>query len=156
MELPFLILLYSAASFTGQGNGFLFPPAPTSDVGHQTTQPDDINGDSSDDRELRPAYIEQQQWGFRRQRWLAPVIVASLEDGDDITPFIPSPLSVFLDEAAAELFGGIDLSVPLLRSWRSSGRCNGRPFSAKYQRLGVVAWRTCGEEGRCSLLRLAS
>nr|GMC63181.1 uncharacterized protein LOC109169442 [Ipomoea batatas] len=44
------------------------PPAPTSDVGHQTTQLDDVNGDSSDDRELRPAYIEQQQWGFRRQR----------------------------------------------------------------------------------------
>nr|GMD50197.1 hypothetical protein Iba_chr11aCG10330 [Ipomoea batatas] len=68
MELPFLILFYSAASFTGQGNGFLSPPAPMSDVGHQTTQPDDVNGDSSDDRELRPAYIEQQQWGFRRQR----------------------------------------------------------------------------------------
>nr|GMD83457.1 hypothetical protein Iba_chr14aCG5300 [Ipomoea batatas] len=133
-----------------------FPPSPTSDVGRQTTQPDDVNEDSSGDGEPRPTYIEQQQWGLRRQRWRVPVIVASLEDGDDITPFIPSPLSVFLDEAAAELFDGIDLPVPLLRSWRSSGGCNGHPFSARYQRLGVVAWRTCGEEGRCSLLRLAS
>nr|GLL29833.1 hypothetical protein Itr_chr06CG15740 [Ipomoea trifida] len=68
----FPILFYSAASFTGQSNGFLSsppPPASTSDVGRQTTQPDDVNEDSSDDGELRPACIEQQQWGLRRQQW---------------------------------------------------------------------------------------
>nr|GMD68402.1 hypothetical protein Iba_chr12dCG8820 [Ipomoea batatas] len=48
------------------------PPAPTSDVGRQTTQPADVDEDSSDDGELRPAYIEQQQWGLRRQRRTTP------------------------------------------------------------------------------------
>nr|GMC82748.1 uncharacterized protein LOC109158392 [Ipomoea batatas] len=60
-----LLLLGSKLHWTEQ---WLSPPAPTSDVGRQTTQPDDVNEDSSDDGELRPAYIEQQQWGFRRQR----------------------------------------------------------------------------------------
>nr|GLL39613.1 hypothetical protein Itr_chr11CG14480 [Ipomoea trifida] len=137
------------SSSTRQSNGFLSsPPAPTSDAGRQTTQPDDVTpfipsplsvfldvshvaavaelcevtgevmesyGSRIKDDERRrdsrfPSSSTRQSNGFLSSP-PAPTSDAGRQttQPDDVTPFIPSPLSVFLDvshvAAVAELCG---------------------------------------------------